>query len=81
MATNPISDIIDKQIAAASSAMQSMLKANQAVYESFQAQINKIVSANTDVITSSVETYMKTVQDDSAAMMDEIRKNLERLKG
>jgi len=76
LAANPYADILQMQIASANNAMQSMLKANQAVYESFQTQITKIISTNTDVVAASLGDYMKTFQAESDAMMASFQKQM-----
>ena len=76
MAANPYADILQMQIASANNAMQSMLKANQAVYESFQTQITKIISTNTEVVAASLQDYVKTFQADSDAMIASFQKQM-----
>ena len=64
------------QIASANNAMQSMLKANQQVYDSFQTQITKIISTNTEVVAASLQDYVKTFQADSDAMLAAFQKQM-----
>lgn len=76
MAPNPYSDILQIQIASANNAMQSMLKANQVVYESFQTQITKIISSNTEAVSASLGDYMNKFQSETEAMVTLLQKQM-----
>lgn len=74
--SNSFADIFREQVQAQQNAMNQMLKANQAVYESFQNQITNMVKLNAENIQSSTDDMVSQIRKDSEKMIAEIRAGL-----
>lgn len=67
-------DIYAQQLAVQTQAMQSILKANQQAYESFQTQIMKINEKAQENLSTSADDFVKQFRADCEKFLAEVKR-------
>lgn len=70
------SNLLNSQISAVSTAMQSMLKANLQVYESFQNQMTKLIEKNSEGLNATASALVSSIRQDTNQLIQDMKKIL-----
>ena len=80
MNKNPYAEIFTAQINAATQGMNEMLKANQSIYDAFQAQMLQIIKQNQEIINSTSCTFLDTLKAESDDLLRQVKEAMAVIK-
>ena len=77
---NPFLALMEQQITAVNSGMQTIIKANMQIFEGYQQQLTKMIATQADFLGTNGPGLAEVLKEQTDGIMAEIKKNADLMR-